>query len=219
MRAMSCCAESDCTTRIGSTAAASSKRHAVWDVGKAGGKPGAGGAGAAARGEQEAQGQERQAGKRARQDEDRAGYRGKSTRAAGGHLRQRGFRRELNEAIDAHFPALEEAIGVTPACRVLGRARSTLHRRLTPRPPAASAERTEFHHPAELAVEEKRRVLQARGASQPNCSWLALAELSASDECSRSAGGSQLLGWRASGQGVKARGRTLESAYGALAPP
>ncbi len=37
----------------------------------------------------------------------------------GGHLAQRGFRRELNQVIDAHFPALEEAIGVTAVSRVI----------------------------------------------------------------------------------------------------
>ena len=49
--------------------------------------------------------QEPQAGVRSGQDQDGAGHRGKSIRAAGEHLRQRGFRRELNQVIDAHFPA------------------------------------------------------------------------------------------------------------------
>jgi len=53
---------------------------------------------------------------------------------------------------------MEEAIGVTAACRVLGKSRSTLHRHRNPRPPAAR-EGKEFHHPAELAPEEEKHVL------------------------------------------------------------
>jgi hypothetical protein len=53
---------------------------------------------------------------------------------------------------------MEAAIGVTAACRVLGKSRSTLHRQRNPKPPAAR-ERKEFRHPAELAPEEKKRVL------------------------------------------------------------
>jgi putative transposase len=54
---------------------------------------------------------------------------------------------------------MEEAIGVTAACRVLGKSRSTLHRHRNPQPPAAR-ERKEFHHPAELAPEEEERALK-----------------------------------------------------------
>jgi len=46
--------------------------------------------------------------------------------AAGGHLRQRGLRRELNQVIDAYLPAMEEAIGTSGACAVLGKSRATL---------------------------------------------------------------------------------------------
>ena len=56
---------------------------------------------------------------------------------------------------------MEEAVGMTAACRVLGKSRSTLHRQRNPKPPATPGERTESHHPAELAPEEKKRVLQA----------------------------------------------------------
>ena len=56
---------------------------------------------------------------------------------------------------------MEEAVGITAACRVLGKSRSTLHRQRNPKPPATPGERTESHHPAELAPEEKKRVLQA----------------------------------------------------------
>jgi putative transposase len=53
---------------------------------------------------------------------------------------------------------MEEAIGVTAACRVLVKSRSTLHRQRNPELSAAR-ERKEFRHPAELAMEEKKRVL------------------------------------------------------------
>ncbi len=55
---------------------------------------------------------------------------------------------------------MENAIGTSGACLVLGKSRSTLHRQRCPKPPGPPAERKEFHHPAELAAEEKRAVLQ-----------------------------------------------------------
>ena len=54
---------------------------------------------------------------------------------------------------------MEEVIGVTAACRLLGKSRSTLHRQRNPLP-APARERKEFHHPAELAPEEEKRVLR-----------------------------------------------------------
>ncbi|MGH9477556.1 MAG: transposase [Terriglobales bacterium] len=54
---------------------------------------------------------------------------------------------------------MEEAIGTSGACKVLGKSRSTLHRQRNPRPAAEPAERKEFRHPAELAAAEKERVL------------------------------------------------------------
>ena len=56
---------------------------------------------------------------------------------------------------------MEEAIGTSGACAVLGKSRSTLHRQRNPRPAAEPAERKEFHHPAELSPAEKDRVLAA----------------------------------------------------------
>jgi putative transposase len=53
---------------------------------------------------------------------------------------------------------MEEAIGVTAACRVLGKSRATLHRHRNPKQ-AVTRERREFHHPAELSPEEEERVL------------------------------------------------------------
>ena len=55
---------------------------------------------------------------------------------------------------------MEKAIGTSGACRILGKSRSTLHRSRHPKPPAPPAERKEFRHPAELAPEEKERVLR-----------------------------------------------------------
>jgi putative transposase len=55
---------------------------------------------------------------------------------------------------------MEKAVGTSGACRVLGKSRSTLHRSRNPKPPAPLAERKEFRHPAELAPEEKERVLK-----------------------------------------------------------
>jgi Integrase core domain len=53
---------------------------------------------------------------------------------------------------------MEEAIGVTAACRVLGKSRAALHRHRNPKP-SVTRERREFHHPAELSPEEEERVL------------------------------------------------------------
>jgi putative transposase len=55
---------------------------------------------------------------------------------------------------------MEKAIGTVGACRVLGKSRSTLHRHRNPKPAVPASERKEFHHPAELAPEEKERALK-----------------------------------------------------------
>jgi putative transposase len=55
---------------------------------------------------------------------------------------------------------MEEAIGTTAACAVLGKSRATLYRQRSPKPAAVPAERKEFRHPAELTPPEKERVLQ-----------------------------------------------------------
>ena len=54
---------------------------------------------------------------------------------------------------------MEEAIGTSGACAVLGKSRSTLHRQRRPQSAGEPAERKEFHHPAELSAAEKERVL------------------------------------------------------------
>jgi putative transposase len=56
---------------------------------------------------------------------------------------------------------MEEAIGTSGACAILGKARSTVYRQRNPEPPAPHAERKEFHHPAELSPGEKQAVLAA----------------------------------------------------------
>ena len=54
---------------------------------------------------------------------------------------------------------MEQAIGTSAACRVLGKSRATLHRQRNPKPAAPPAGRKEFRHPAELSPEEKQSVL------------------------------------------------------------
>ena len=55
---------------------------------------------------------------------------------------------------------MEEAIGITGACRVLGKNRSTLHRQRNPQPASEPAPREkQFRHPAELTAAEKEQVL------------------------------------------------------------
>jgi putative transposase len=54
---------------------------------------------------------------------------------------------------------MEAAIGISAACRVLGKSRATLHRQRHPEPAVPPAGRKEFHHPAELSPGEKRAVL------------------------------------------------------------
>ncbi|MET8867227.1 IS3 family transposase [Nonomuraea sp. NPDC004580] len=101
---------------------------------------------------------QRETGRRARQDQNRAGHRGKSIRAASGHLKQRGFRHELNQVLDTYFPALEQSAGTVKACAVFGKSRVTVHRRRHPRPPVQGPRRP-FHHPAELSDAEREQVL------------------------------------------------------------
>jgi putative transposase len=54
---------------------------------------------------------------------------------------------------------MEKAVGTSGACRVLGKSRAALHRSRNPKPPAP-LERKESRHPAELAPQEKERVLK-----------------------------------------------------------
>jgi transposase-like protein len=70
---------------------------------------------------------------------------GKSIRAVGGHLEQRELRRELNQVIDAHFPAMEEVTGTSRACRILGKSRASLYRQRKPAPAQERPPRGPFH--------------------------------------------------------------------------
>jgi putative transposase len=54
---------------------------------------------------------------------------------------------------------MEEVIGTSGACAVLGKSRSTLHRQRNPRPASEPAPRGQFRHPAELSAAEKEHVL------------------------------------------------------------
>lgn len=54
---------------------------------------------------------------------------------------------------------MEEVIGTSGACAVLGKSRSTLHRQRNPAPAGEPADRKQFRHPAELSSAEKEHVL------------------------------------------------------------
>ena len=65
--------------------------------------------------------------------EDGVGDHGKSTRALGAALRERGHRAEVEAVIDDHFDELAEVTSTKRACALLGGHRATL----LPPPPAA----------------------------------------------------------------------------------
>jgi hypothetical protein len=99
--------------------------------------------------------------RRAGEDEGRPGGRGKSARALGTALRERGLRREAAAVIDTAFTELEPLTSVKRACELLGKSRATLHRQRNPkpipeqeRPPAPRAA-----HPAALSDDERNQVL------------------------------------------------------------
>ena len=80
---------------------------------------------------------------RARPDEDGARHRGKSTRALGAALRERGLRPQAEAVIAEHFADLEASTSTARACELLGASRATHYRRrrppvLGPRPPRPS---------------------------------------------------------------------------------
>jgi putative transposase len=54
---------------------------------------------------------------------------------------------------------MEEAIGTSRACRILGKSRATLYRQRKPAPARERPPRGPFHHPAELSGEERAQVL------------------------------------------------------------
>lgn len=65
--------------------------------------------------------------------------------------------------IDVHLRELEEAVGTSAACRILGKSRASLFRQRH-REPVTGRPRVVFHHPAELSTAEKQRVLQLLGS-------------------------------------------------------
>ena len=56
---------------------------------------------------------------------------------------------------------MEEAIGATAACRVLGKSRATLHRQRNPKPAAQPAGEKGIPSPAELTAEEEKQSVLA----------------------------------------------------------
>lgn len=93
---------------------------------------------------------------RAGQDTNGARHRGKSTRALGDALRERGHRGEVDEVIDTHHSDLSAVIGKKAACRLLGRARATHYRRCTPR--TATTPQTRPTPPNALSETERQAV-------------------------------------------------------------
>ncbi|MFV0495917.1 IS3 family transposase [Mycobacterium sp.] len=82
---------------------------------------------------------------------------GKSTRALGDVLRERGFRGEVDAVIAAQLPGLEAVTSTKRACELLGASRATLYRRRNPRPRLAARARPE--PPNKLTEAERQRIL------------------------------------------------------------
>src|ERR1700750_521094 len=92
--------------------------------------------------------------------QSRAGGRGKSARALGTALRERGLRREAAEVIDAASAELESLTCTRTACELPGKSRATLHRQRNPRPaPERSEPAVRAPHPASLTREEQAALL------------------------------------------------------------
>lgn len=82
---------------------------------------------------------------------------GKSTRALGTALRECGLKHEAEHVLDEVFPALEQALTTTAACRLTGRSRAAHYRRMSPPQPGAAKPRPA---PASaLSAEERAAVL------------------------------------------------------------
>src|SRR5512134_730944 len=98
-------------------------------------------------------------GGRAGQDQGRAGCRGKSARALGTALRERGLRPEVAAVTDAAFVELEPLVRTRRACQLLGLSRATVYRRRRPstRQPSAAARRPT--PPNALSDAERRHLL------------------------------------------------------------
>src|SRR5664279_3898281 len=95
---------------------------------------------------------------------------GKTTRALGDNLRERGHRAEVDTVTDAAITTLAPQMGVRAACGAVGAAQAGYYRRhrTTPAPvrPApvrpAPVPHRDRHQPRALTAAERRRVLSRR---------------------------------------------------------
>ena len=141
---MRCCAVRACTRRTSPSGArpATLGPAAAWHQGEGAPVAGAGRGGEAAPARRAARGG-------AGPHEAGVGDHGKSTRALGAALRERGLRPEVEAVIDEHFDDLEAVTSTSRACTLLGASRATRYRRR--RPPVAGpptpARRHRTHSP------------------------------------------------------------------------
>ncbi|WP_374628476.1 IS3 family transposase [Frankia sp. AgPm24] len=85
---------------------------------------------------------------------------GKSARALGTDLRERGFRQETRQIVDEAFTSLVPLTSVKVACDLLGLSRATMYRRRHPTPSTDIPSRTPAVHPAALDDTERERLLE-----------------------------------------------------------
>lgn len=78
---------------------------------------------------------------------------GKSFRALGNDLRERGLKPAADPVVDEAFTGVEAQLGITAACRLSGRSRATHYRRLRPAPPRRV--RAPQVQPSALTAEER----------------------------------------------------------------
>ncbi|MGB7237373.1 MAG: IS3 family transposase [Rhodococcus sp. (in: high G+C Gram-positive bacteria)] len=94
---------------------------------------------------------------RTRQNEDSVGDHGKSARALGDALRERGQRSEVDKMITEHLEELEQVVSTKKACALLGVNRSTILRRR--RPPLEGPPRPRPEPPNRLSEPERQAIL------------------------------------------------------------
>src|SRR5919199_565367 len=97
--------------------------------------------------------------RRARSHQGGPGHHGKSTRALGVALRERGLRAQVDAVIDAAFAELAPLVRTRRACGLLGKSSATHYRRLRPRSTAPSSPRPT--PPNALSAAERQAVLDA----------------------------------------------------------
>ncbi|QNE79567.1 hypothetical protein F0344_34390 (plasmid) [Streptomyces finlayi] len=83
---------------------------------------------------------------------------GKSFRALGNDLRERGLNPAAGPVVDEAFTGVEAQLGITAACRLTGRSRATHYRRLRPVPPRRA--RVPQVQPSALTAEERAAVVE-----------------------------------------------------------